>query len=165
MNLAGGPAPNPEPREERHTGTWVAVVVAALLLIIYLIHTHPWGPHRSVSAYCHTWQAEGNKLHNQWKQQLAQGDPNDPFSSVPTVFGAPKDLATFFDRLEKVSPDDIKDDVARERDAWQAISDNLGANASNPASFFIAALMVSGQTAGAESRIDTWTRTHCTTAK
>lgn len=138
--------------------TWVLAVVVAIVICANVDFSNPFGPERSVESYCQTWKDEGEKLHKKWADQQVGGDLG---SSINMLFGAPADLAEFFDKLDKVAPKDIEPDVARYRDAWQNVSDLLGENATDPLSFLTASLMVSAQSKGAETRINKWTQTNC----
>lgn len=136
----------------------VLAVVVAIVIYVNVDFGNPFGPERSVESYCQTWKNEGEKLHKKWADQQAGGDPG---SSISMLFGAPADLAEFFDKLDEVAPKDIEPDVARYRDAWQKVSDLLGENATDPLSFLMASLMVSSQSKGAETRINKWTQNNC----
>jgi hypothetical protein len=131
-------------------------LLAVVAFFVYLLIAPP----RSVEAYCETFRTEGVRLHKQWNAQQRQAQ-NPLSGSLSMIAGAPRDLADFLNKLEKVAPDDIEPDVVRERDAWLQLANSLGPNATDPLSFFAEGMMISFQTQGAEQRIDVWTKKNC----
>ncbi|TFV88575.1 hypothetical protein [Blastococcus sp. CT_GayMR16] len=117
---------------------------------------------RSVEAYCETFYGEGQELRQQW---IDAGNTEDPFAAMGTIFSAPRDLAAFFDRLEKVAPDDIQPDVAQLRDAFQQQADSMGDTAagmfSNPLGTALGSLAAGMSTSGASQRVDAYTLENC----
>jgi hypothetical protein len=82
-----------------------------------------------------------------------------------TLFSAPRDLASFFDKLDKVAPDDIEPDVAQLRDGFQKQADSLGDQAagmfSNPLGTALGSLASGMSLSGASSRVDAYTLKNC----
>jgi hypothetical protein len=150
----------PVQRRDTFATEWWIAAVSFLALIAGVSLSYVGGPERSVASYCQTWQTEGQKLHDRWAAQTQGND--DLLGSVATLAGAPQDLADLFDKLAEVAPEEIKADVERYRDAWQQTADNFGEHAIDPLRFLGLQLTVAMQSKGAETRIDNWTSTHCT---
>lgn len=148
-------------RQRSRLIAWIAGIAIAALLAIFAV---PWGsifgPGRSVAAYCRTWQEEGTKLRNRQIAAQNQGESGDIFGPITAAMGAPGDLAAFFDKLEKVAPDEIEPDVKRYRDAWDKIADSY--EHGGWLEMLMTQAAVAAQVKGVESRIDTWTQTNCT---
>lgn len=135
----------------------------ALFAVMVLVVARQWpSSERSDENYCKTFRTAGERLHRQWASQSQQAQSNnDPLSAIGGLLAAPRDLADFFDKLEKVAPDEIEPDVARLRDGWATMADRLGDAATNPAEFLVAQLMLGASTKNSETRIDRWTAVHC----
>lgn len=120
------------------------------------------GSNRSVEAYCSVFYGEGQQLRSQW---AAAGSSEDPFAGLAAVFSAPRDLAVFFDKLDKVAPEEIEPDVAELRDAFQQQADSLGSQAGgvldNPLGALAGSLAAGLSTAGVEQRVDDYTLKNC----
>ena len=117
------------------------------------------GPDRNVANYCKTFKDEGDRLHQQWAdQQKAAGD--NPFAAAGMVFGSFGDMATFFNKLAEVSPDEIQPDVQSEADAFAQMKQRLGDNP-DPISVMLSGLVTGLQQSGAEQRVDTYTTQNC----
>lgn len=152
-----------EPTTKRFVGVLVVLaLVAGAIYVTVNLFTGGFND-RSVKAYCQTWQREGQKIVDKQNGALRRAkSANDPFIAMSAVMGAPRDLADFFDALDKVAPDEIEPAVAQYRDAWKQTADNLGDNATDPLAFLSAQLMVMMTSGGAEQAIDTYTQQHCT---
>lgn len=141
-----------------HRIEWIAAcVVLALLAIFAVPWGHIFGSNRSVAAYCQTWEKEGAKLRARYA-----GTGDDFVTATVKLMGAPDDLAGFFDKLAKVSPEDIQPDVERYRDAWHEIADSY--KHGGLFDMLMTQAAVAAQVKGVESRIDNWTKTNCTTS-
>lgn len=116
------------------------------------------GEERSVEAYCSTFYGEGSELRDQW----TEAGGSDLLGQAVTLLQAPQDLATFFDKLEKVAPDDIQPDVAAVRDS---LKDQIDAMTSiDPGSPWKAALqsmLIGVSSGGSWQRVDEWTLENC----
>lgn len=144
------------PRTDSHRVEWTAAAaILALLLIFAIPWSHLFGPERSVTAYCQTWQTEGQKL----RARYGGADGNFVSASI-ALMGAPDDLADLFDKLEKVAPSDIEPDVKRYRDAWKEIADSY--RHGGLLDMLATQMVVAAQVKGAEDRIDNWTQANCT---
>lgn len=110
----------------------------AILLIVQLVE-----PKRSEAEYCKVYKAE--------KARLA-GLPGDTWPSAVfnDTIGDAKEFSVSFDRLERVSPDEIKSDVATLQVVYRKIHDD-------PAS----AIEISLRGATAEENAKSWTMAHC----
>jgi len=122
-----------------------AVAMAAAVLIAVLIALLIARPmtERSVAAYCQVYKEEKTRLATFPGNTWPSGVFNDALSDAG-------EFVTSFDRLEKVAPDDIKNDVETLRQLYQKMKDD-------PSSAIAASL--SG--AGAESSVKEWTKSHC----
>ncbi len=119
------------------------VLVGVGIIVLILLVAQFTTPKRSVAAYCDVYKEE--------KARLAKfpGDtwPSGVFNEALSDAG---EFVTSFDRLEKVAPDDIKNDVETLRQLYKKMKDD-------PSSAIAASL--SG--AGAESSVKKWTKDHC----
>jgi hypothetical protein len=113
---------------------------------------------RSVDAYCATFYGEGSELHNQW----AASSGGDPLTQVVTLVAVPGDMAVFFDKLDKVAPDDIEPDVAAVRDSLKRQLDSLGSvSASDPLSTVLQQFMIGMSSNGSWQRVNDYTASNC----
>lgn len=138
------------------------VLLLLTVLTIFGIFNYV-SPKRSVESYCKTYKAETEKLHNKWKDQSEQYVKSDSFSalmgSLALVAGAPRDFEIMFNKLSKVAPEEIEDDVITMRDAFkksseQSISGNFLQDLGS-------ALLLSFRTSGAQARVDEFTTANC----
>lgn len=139
-----------------------SVVVVVLVTGIY----HFTQPERSVANYCNTFQTEGDKLHQQWalesKQASNAGGLGGIIGNLGIVASAPNDIANFFDKLDKVAPDDIEPDIATLRDAYKKDSDvatNMAGG--NILGGLAQGFMLSLSSKSAEDHVNTYTSTNC----
>lgn len=138
---------------------WLTRAVAlaiALLLSCFTVAGCSSG--RSVAAYCHTFIEEGQKLRASWAGTNAASDPLGAFVQV---LAAPQELALMFKKLQRVSPDDIVDDVEVLQKAFQKVADDAAANGANPLQGVLEAVVLGATTKGPADRVDAYTTTNC----
>jgi hypothetical protein len=137
----------------------VAVCVSAVIAAVFYVAVIRDG--RSVEAYCETWAAESQRLQQRWAEQGgALQQTGNPLPALGMIAGAPRDLASLYDELEKVAPDEIQPDVVVLRDAYQQLANSMG-SATDPLGFGLSGLMIGLSTMEAERRVNEYTRTHC----
>lgn len=119
----------------------IAVVALLLLFVIVLILIAP--PERSVASYCKVYKEENAKLPHEgadkYRAAIFTSSANDPGK-----------FAAAFNKLERVSPEDIRHDVKTLKAVFEKME-------SDPSQSFGASL--SG--IGAESSVKAWTEGHC----
>jgi hypothetical protein len=117
---------------------------------------------RSVEAYCATFYGEGSQLRQQW---IDAGNTDDPFGAIGTIFSAPGDLASFFEELEEVAPDEIQPDVEQLRDGFQEQADSMGDTAAgmfdNPFGTALGSFVSGLALSGPAERVDAYTLENC----
>lgn len=117
---------------------------------------------RSVANYCSTFYGEGEKFRQSAYDAQESGDD---LAVVSSLLGAPAQLASFFEKLEAVSPDEIQPDVAQMRDVYKKISDQVGEGATTDV-YAILGQLAGGIVLGlsvraAEQRINEYTLANC----
>lgn len=85
----------------------------------------------------------------------------DPARVLATVFTAPGEMASFFGRLEKVSPSEIQPDVKTLHDNSQKLADQLGETAKNPIGGLFTSLSLAAGSKAAEDHVNAYTLKHC----
>lgn len=113
---------------------------------------------RSVENYCETFYGEGSILRERFSSMDAE---SDPLGSFATALSAPQELATFFTKLEEVSPEEIAPDVAVLRDTFQDQADSLGDTATNPLGGLVGGLVGGLSASGSYERVDRYTMDNC----
>lgn len=113
---------------------------------------------RSVDAYCSTFYGEGTRLHDQW----AAGAEGDVLTQSVTLLAASGDMVVFFDKLDKVAPQDIEPDVAAVRDSLKRQLDSLGSvDVRDPLSTAFQQLLIGASSSGSWQRVDDYTTSNC----
>lgn len=120
----------------------VGVVILAIVLLALLL-PRLTAPKRSVAAYCQTYTAEKARLAKLPGSTWPSGVFND-------AVGDAGELATSFDRLESVAPEEIHGDVTVLKSVYQKIQDD-------PSQAISASLGGSA----ADSNLKSWTSAHC----
>jgi hypothetical protein len=144
-------------------GAIITVAVAALVLCLISgvlslsdIKRQIPGLRPTAADFCNTYKSEGDKLHAQWDEQQKA---NDGWGSAQVLAGAPKDLATFFDKLAENSPSEIYDDVKRQADAYNDLaSRHKGSDVLGSA---LDGLMSGLANAASEQRVDAYAAKNC----
>jgi hypothetical protein len=121
--------------------TILITLVIAVAVVIILIQFMK--PERSVASYCKVYKEEDAKLANSKGETYSVAVFSHQSSN-------PADFASAFNRLEKVSPDEIQPDVKTLHQVFQKISDD-------PSQATSASL--SGL--GAEDAVKKWTSDNC----
>lgn len=119
---------------------------------------------RSPEAFCETYETEKAAFIEKYS-----GSTNvSKDASLDQVLGALfsglaslGDAVVIFDKLDKVSPDDIEPDVARVRDSLQKQIDSAGDMASNPLGGLAAGLLTAGTSTGSWQRVSDFVTVHC----
>jgi hypothetical protein len=134
----------------------IARAVCTVSMVLLLLTVQGCAP--SVADYCDTFYSEGLKFRQEYEGLNAN---RDPFDALVAVLGAPQELALFFAKLQKKSPDDIEPDVEVMKNALQQISDSMGENARDPILGVLNAIAVSAATRQSEKRINEYTEANC----
>lgn len=127
--------------DPRKRNVILAVLLAIVLLVAVVYFTT--APERSVAAYCKVYQEEKARLAKLPGDTWPSGVFNQELSDA-------SEFATSFNRLARVAPDDIRNDVETLRDLYQKIDDD-------PSQAIAASL--SG--VSAETNVKDWTESHC----
>lgn len=121
----------------------IAIIAVAIVVVVVLASVFIGKPERSVAAFCKVQKEENARL------EQANGE-----TYAVKVFSHrtsdPGDFAQAFDRLERVSPDDIQPDVKTLKQIFEKMDQD-------PSQALGAAL--SG--VGAESSVVKWIESHC----
>jgi hypothetical protein len=132
--------------------------ITIVLLLFYLML-----PKRTVKSYCTTYKEEKTKLQIKWEKELTANSNKGTLSRLIGTFGAvagmSKDIEYFYEKLEKVSPGEIREDVKTLRDAAKKSSDQ-----SISGNWFqdLAAGLAQGlRSASPQRRVDEYTQKNC----
>lgn len=132
------------------------IAIIAVSVVVLIISVKYFFPQRTTANYCKTFETESKKIQDQWKEQSKNG--NDFIGNLSILASAPRDVEIFFDKLYKVSPDEIRDDVKTVRDGAKKAAE---INPDNLIGGLASSLMLGLSTKGAEERISIYTEKNC----
>jgi hypothetical protein len=104
--------------------------------------------------YCSIFYGMGNELR---RQSRAAG--SDPIRLMVLVLSSPQQLASFFQRLEAVAPDEVKSDLVVLHDSFQRIASAV--NGGQPIEVLLAGLTTSPDADTAAKHVDNYTLRTC----
>lgn len=140
---------------------WFAARLGPSLLASFLAAVAlagcPGGPGRSAAAFCSTLAQEKERFLGTYNPK--QGD--DPLIGLVKGVASLGDIPIIFERLSRVSPEEIEPDVEAVRDAFKKQLDTAGGMASNPLASLVSSLFVSITSAGPFSRVEAYAAANC----
>ena len=121
---------------------------------------------RSTEAYCASVVEQQDELaakYNTRADELAESDDGllVLLGAAATAFEAQGDLGVYFDKLERVAPPEIQEDVAAVRDAFKSLADRAADDATNPLELLAGSLVEGFQVQGSLDRVNTFTMDNC----
>jgi hypothetical protein len=138
------------------------VLRAALTLALLPMSSAGCGTERSAAAYCHVYaQEKARYLKRYGGQAESVQDMVGALRSLGKAFEAYGDVITMFDRLAKVSPDDVQSDIEAIRDSLKKQRDSVADDAGQPLKGLARGLVLGLTTSGSWRRVDTFTHQHC----
>lgn len=127
-------------------------------------------PKRSAEAFCSTMRSEKKRILGQLDDADAQldggsGDPAESAVKLLMEIGqgiqAIGELRTYFHKLERVAPDEIRTEVGIVADAIDEQLDSAKDAVDNPLKALGGALVTGFMTSGQMQAVDTYAREHC----
>jgi hypothetical protein len=127
------------------------------------------GSERSAAKYCSTYLAEKHAYLDKYNRAADKASGmSDPLGQLLLTAGmtasAIGDVEVMFDKLDRVSPDEIEPDVAAVRDSIKHQLDSIGDMASNPIGALASALVSGFASSGSWQRVGEWTVANCGSA-
>jgi hypothetical protein len=143
---------------------------AAILLVIagsaggyYLLK-----PHRSVQAFCSTYEQQAISLHSKYEGQdnaISAESQSDPlgamFEGMGSMLSAQGDLVTMFSMLDQVAPPQIEPDVANVEDSLKQEETDTDSMGTNLLGSLAGGLITSMQSAGSYQNVNTYIKDNC----
>lgn len=127
------------------------------------------GAQRSVAKYCSTYFSEKKAYIEKYNGAAdAISKSKDPLAGALLGAGmtaaAIGDIEVMFDKLSRVSPDEITPDLEAIHDSVKRQLDAVGGAASNPLGALAASLVSGFASSGSWQKVGDWTIAHCGSA-
>lgn len=123
-------------------------------------------PERSAAAFCQTMRSEKERILAQLEETSAAGAASgDEFLAALSGLGASiqalGELRTYFQKLAKVAPEDIRTEIEIVAESYDQQVDDAGDGVTKPLETAVGALFEGLATSGQVSAVDEYARANC----
>ena len=151
-----------------HTRDLIRCTAAILATVALNATVVGCGTERSPEAFCEVYQSEKQTYVQKYDDRATEAESagnDDPLAGallgVVSSFEALGDAEIFFDKLAKVSPDDIQPDVEKIRDQFKQQTEAMSGAVKDPLGTFLGGLVSGLTTSGSWTRVGEYVTQHC----